>query len=207
MSLDKGQEEFSNDDVSIMLRFLHPDDRWPRLLVQTSEIESAYRDWLNTDCVHVARELRSKSIKGGATQIVRVCVRCGLQFGGPVSKKSVPNPDAIPELGGLNDRDFYDQRLAVWRAKQLEFYQKQAVEGERDYAQYLQSPEWKAKRQLVLQRSGGKCEGCWSADATQVHHLTYEHIYNEFLWELVAICNECHRRAHPEKHSHDEFDD
>jgi 5-methylcytosine-specific restriction endonuclease McrA len=29
-----------------------------------------------------------------------------------------------------------------------------------------------------------------------VHHLTYQNAGNEFLWELVAICRECHARYH-----------
>jgi 5-methylcytosine-specific restriction endonuclease McrA len=32
--------------------------------------------------------------------------------------------------------------------------------------------------------------------ATQVHHTTYKHVGNEFLWELRAICDECHDRFH-----------
>ena len=207
MSIHEGNEEFSEHEESIMLRFLHPDDDWPRVLARTPEIEAEYRIWLHTDCTHPESGLRSKVIKGGSVQFVRVCLTCGLQYGGPISKKSVPDPTAIADLGGLNDKSFYDRRLAIWRAKQLSFYEKQAVTGERDYSEYLRSPEWKAKRARVLQRAAGQCEGCLSAKATQVHHLSYIHIYDEFLWELVAICDDCHRRAHPEKQMPSDTDD
>jgi 5-methylcytosine-specific restriction endonuclease McrA len=51
-------------------------------------------------------------------------------------------------------------------------------------------------RNRVIKRDGGLCRGCSEAPATQVHHLTYEHIGNEFDWELVAICRRCHQRYH-----------
>jgi len=35
-----------------------------------------------------------------------------------------------------------------------------------------------------------------SEPATEVHHLTYQHVGHEFLFELVAICRECHTRWH-----------
>jgi 5-methylcytosine-specific restriction endonuclease McrA len=64
------------------------------------------------------------------------------------------------------------------------------------YARYLRSDHWQDIRRRVLQRANGFCEGCWQRRATQVHHLTYEHIGAEFLWELVAICAACHARVH-----------
>jgi 5-methylcytosine-specific restriction endonuclease McrA len=70
---------------------------------------------------------------------------------------------------------------AAWRAR---------------YDAYMQSPEWAAKRRLVLQRARYKCEGCARRKASQAHHLTYEHLGNEFLWELKAVCRRCHARFH-----------
>jgi hypothetical protein len=64
------------------------------------------------------------------------------------------------------------------------------------YAAYLASEEWAARRDKVMQRAGGFCEGCRAQPATEVHHLTYEHVTQEFLFELVAICGDCHARFH-----------
>jgi 5-methylcytosine-specific restriction endonuclease McrA len=66
------------------------------------------------------------------------------------------------------------------------------------YEDYLASPEWAAKRELVLQREGYVCQGCGVARATQAHHVTYAHLRHEFLWELLAVCKECHTRYHAE---------
>jgi 5-methylcytosine-specific restriction endonuclease McrA len=74
------------------------------------------------------------------------------------------------------------------------------------YRQHLESPEWKAKRELVLKRCGGVCEGCGSASASEVHHVTYKHLGNEFLFELLGLCSACHDRLHADKDDEAAFD-
>jgi 5-methylcytosine-specific restriction endonuclease McrA len=64
------------------------------------------------------------------------------------------------------------------------------------YKAYLQSREWRERRRLVLNRARGLCERCRRAQATQVHHLTYDHVGKEFLRELIAVCRNCHKRYH-----------
>jgi hypothetical protein len=65
-----------------------------------------------------------------------------------------------------------------------------------DYNCYLKSPAWRERSQAVLRRAGGTCEGCLKRRAVQVHHLSYAHVCDEFLWELRAVCLECHERWH-----------
>jgi hypothetical protein len=64
------------------------------------------------------------------------------------------------------------------------------------YADYLKSQQWADKRDRVLRRASYHCEGCAQRPAVDVHHLTYEHVTQEFLFELVALCRECHERIH-----------
>lgn len=52
------------------------------------------------------------------------------------------------------------------------------------------------KRRKIIDRCNGRCEGCGEAPVAQVHHLTYEHVGDEFLFELVGLCNRCHDRMH-----------
>jgi hypothetical protein len=86
-----------------------------------------------------------------------------------------------------------------WRQAE-ERRSKERADQSRDwwaqYNAYLRSPEWKEKRGHVMRRSGGMCEGCGARRATQVHHLSYEHVCEEFLWELRAVCDVCHDRIH-----------
>jgi len=73
------------------------------------------------------------------------------------------------------------------------------------YDQYLQSPTWREKRRMVLRRARGLCEGCGVRPPVQVHHRCYpqgvwpgsaEWIRAEKLFELVALCTECHDDLH-----------
>lgn len=64
------------------------------------------------------------------------------------------------------------------------------------YRNYLLTPAWRFKRRLVLARCNGKCEGCAGRPATEVHHLTYDHVGDELLYELVGLCENCHKKAH-----------
>jgi hypothetical protein len=64
------------------------------------------------------------------------------------------------------------------------------------YDGYLQTQEWRTRRALVLRRAQNICEGCGERQATQAHHLTYARVGHEMLFDLVAICDNCHARLH-----------
>lgn len=122
------------------------------------------------------------------------CLTCGDSMRQPVSHVTVRlrfGPNEPPDFDEAA-RDTYTRNRLAALAQEREV-------GRAEYAQYLSSPEWRAKRQLVLKRCGGTCEGCMSAAVDQVHHLTYKHIYRELLFELVGLCDECHRVAHDEE--------
>src|SRR5690606_26359580 len=71
------------------------------------------------------------------------------------------------------------------------------VEQARDeYNRYMRTDEWRAKREKVLTRANGTCEGCGERVATEVHHLTYERLGAEMLFDLVAVCSDCHMTIH-----------
>jgi len=65
-----------------------------------------------------------------------------------------------------------------------------------DYNTYLNSDRWKIKRAAVLDRDKYICQGCLQNKATQVHHLSYKRVFNEPLFDLVAICDDCHELCH-----------
>lgn len=64
------------------------------------------------------------------------------------------------------------------------------------YTTHLQSEKWARTRRLVLLRANHRCEKCGEATARQVHHLTYEHLGDEPLEDLVAVCIPCHQAIH-----------
>lgn len=64
-----------------------------------------------------------------------------------------------------------------------------------EYQRYLKSPKWRSKCRAVMERDKYRCRFC-GQPAVQVHHLTYVRIFNEALYDLVAICKDCHELLH-----------
>jgi hypothetical protein len=91
----------------------------------------------------------------------------------------------------------------VWAAVDLERETAQPappnVTDDPAYVAYLKSPEWLIKRAQIMHRASGHCERCGPGGAppAEVHHLTYERVYDERPGDLIALCAPCHRRAHP----------
>lgn len=97
-----------------------------------------------------------------------------------------------------------ERRSKEWKEKRAELERQRLENNARWwdwYTQYLKTPEWSQRRSKVIERAKGICEGCLSARATQVHHVSYEHVGDELLWELRAICDACHERCHKERES------
>jgi len=65
---------------------------------------------------------------------------------------------------------------------------------EENYHAYLKSEEWKEKRRAVIQRAEGCCENCGSyiGNRGEVHHNTYERLFEEESDDLTYVCADCH---------------
>ena len=87
------------------------------------------------------------------------------------------------------------------------------------YYGYIHSEKWRKKRNLVYERAlrnagstnpFGICEKCSlepDTDCLQVHHLTYERLYNERLEDLILLCDSCHRAEHQKQNLNEEVKD
>jgi len=80
------------------------------------------------------------------------------------------------------------------------------------YRKYLRSPEWKEKRQEVLNHYGNKCFICgtkagsskgidiWGNNyfcVLEVHHMTYQTLGEEEMRDLIPLCKQkCHFLVH-----------
>ena len=62
------------------------------------------------------------------------------------------------------------------------------------YNQYLASPEWNSKKIRVRARDYGRCQLCRSDSFLEVHHLTYNRVGDEALFDLVTLCRHCHEQ-------------
>jgi hypothetical protein len=149
-------------------------------------------------CLHARTEVRRRVNADGRVSYWPQCLRCGRFPKGQVSKTTLADPAAVLDA----DDTLYEAYQAAINQKHVRLQKRERAERRRWYDRYLNSPAWRAKRKAVMERAQGRCEGCRSRPAVHVHHLTYVHVGHEFLWELVAVCDECHQRCHPDKQEH-----
>jgi len=155
------------------------------------------KEAFHCECKNTVERYKVDSL--GRKHYRRMCVSCGRLATAAFSVKDRDPRDVerIPE--------YDDTRFLQYQAAQRQYYEKQLGLKDREiakekeihkekYYEYLRSPEWRAKREKVLQRDKFICQGCLNAEATEVHHLTYDHVFNEFLFELTSLCRECHER-------------
>jgi hypothetical protein len=64
------------------------------------------------------------------------------------------------------------------------------------YREYLESPEWKARRLMALQGAFFRCQICNRDSRLNVHHRTYERRGVEHPADLVVLCEDCHGLYH-----------
>jgi 5-methylcytosine-specific restriction endonuclease McrA len=130
---------------------------------------------------------------------VHQCLSCG-STAGPQIKYGAAVEEAFGDPIPPFDEDFERRTRERWVAHNTKTFHEQREAESREwwarYTAYLATPQWEARRRLVLQRAAGICEGCRIRAAVQVHHLTYSHVGNELLFQLVALCTACHEKAH-----------
>lgn len=144
-------------------------------------------------CKHGNSEIRYRLQSNGVRIYKRQCLQCGGQIGNAIKYADAPVDAALWD-DALQDRSY-----ALYRQRSLARFDQIRQERSEQYQLYLQSTDWAAKRELVLLRDNFTCKavlpGC-ERTATQAHHLTYQHIFNEPLFDLVAVCRHCHRSLH-----------
>ena len=149
-------------------------------------------------CSHEKTKVRLRTQRDGQRIPWEQCLRCGKGMR-PVAKKDAP-PDIEHLLWDEELPVLFDEaERAEWEAglivRDIANDEKRA-EWHDWYYEYLQSPKWKAIRAKTMDRTDGICEGCHERPATEVHHLSYEFVGDEMLWDLVAVCSPCHRKVH-----------
>lgn len=128
-----------------------------------------------------------------------VCRECG----GPIHVFS--RQDAIGHIKGRfsrcrvcreRDRSFdrarwdEEHREAELRRKQLQSM---------PYREYLQTDEWKGKREQALRRARYCCQLCSAGGQLHVHHRTYIRRGAEPYSDLIVLCRECHEVFHQKR--------
>ncbi len=153
-------------------------------------------------CKHEKTEKRRRANCNGVKVAVKQCLECGKSLGA-IPKNTVPYfelapmfDDALRVAGEKVREQYWLERSAAARAAiELQQHQKNA-DWNRRYQAHLLSEKWRRLRVKVFARSKGMCEGCADRHAEQVHHLTYDRMGNEMLFDLAAVCRHCHEEIH-----------
>jgi len=177
------------------------------LIKEQIKVEAEFAKEHNCKCENT--ELRKRTIKNGAIQYVFQCLNCG-----SAESKAIKKSDAellngsdifIPFDDDLvinykekykSGRDEISKKYDVLITKAKELNEQKNDEFFITYNKYLKSEEWAEKREKVLKRANYICEGCLKNKATIAHHTTYKHVFNELMFELIAVCNSCHSFIH-----------
>jgi hypothetical protein len=68
-----------------------------------------------------------------------------------------------------------------------------------DYSNYLQSQQWHRKKENRKALDQNQCRLCFATTQLQVHHVTYEKLFNEPMSHLLTVCKSCHEVIHGHK--------
>jgi len=156
-------------------------------------------------CNHGNQRLVFRVFSNGVKHYGKQCQECGRIES--VKKDSIHHRERaiLPEFDeSIRDAHYekqnqenklkWEQNRAVWQAERDE----KNTKWWRAYQEHLRSAAWRDKRQRVLERDKYMCQACLKRKATIAHHLTYKHVLNEPLFDLVAVCQTCHDALHQE---------
>lgn len=142
--------------------------------------------------------------KNGAWVQRSACKNCKTLIGG--AKKKTDDFNKLPKLSQKQflhieslKKESYDKMQVHLKKLSEVFRETQTEEWWAEYNAYLKTDVWQYKRQQVLEREGYQCQGCRISKAVHVHHTTYKNLGDELLFQLVALCKDCHSKLHPEK--------
>jgi hypothetical protein len=152
------------------------------------------------DCTHERKVFcKWRFEKGGEANYHKACqcLDCGQRVKSPTGgiwwpKDYGENVKELPDFDLVLLAKFTDAKMEMQRKE----YKNERLQKHEQYEDYLESDEWKHRRELVIERAGGVCESCLERRATQVHHVNYHSLYCEVLWDLRAVCKECHKKIH-----------
>ena len=138
----------------------------------------------------------------GVSNVVPICLGCGNKGQGKdIRRLEWDNDwplleDALSTKTLMSKASAAKDKIANIRKNILVSVQKQKKEDWWGwYNEYLKSEKWADKRKKILKRDP-LCQACLESKSQQVHHLTYDHAGDEFMFELMGVCIPCHKKIH-----------
>jgi hypothetical protein len=149
------------------------------------------------ECKNHKLEFVRRYKSNGNKMLTKQCLSCGESLGGQHKLNLVDNYEKLPMFSEELLDNFYKTKYIVSQEnRRKEFIEQKEKWFEEVYTPYLKSNKWKIKREAVLLRDKYLCQACLRNKANQVHHLTYNNVLDEPLFELISICEPCHIKLH-----------
>ena len=104
------------------------------------------------------------------------------------SSSGVTNNKRTPSNVALEDSDGYIEYIAS-------IHSNMYMSAE-DKITYLASTKWKQLKSLRALLANSKCEYCDATNNLELHHITYAHLGNENIKDVVLLCSVCHNTLH-----------
>lgn len=188
-----------------MTRVVDPETNKEVIVWPTKAYSEDLQRYSRDVCAHSTTTMVMRTVRGGAKQYVGQCLTCGQQLGSAHSQKDITRepPPWDDELSLTYERA-RKRELENINLKHLAIQKRKSGRFSQRYADHLKSEKWLKARVKIFRRANNICEACLEAPAREVHHLTYENLCNEFMYELVAVCRPCHERiTEASRHSSD----
>lgn len=156
-------------------------------------------------CNHENFKITKHFDKLGRTIFIPQCMFCGRRCKQQVSKQCATGNEPLFNVEAEKKSHELSNDLSCKRSHYLaergirhRDAQEKAQKTKRreTYEAYLKTQEWSDKRQRVLVRDNFLCQGCLINRATQVHHTTYSHLGKELFFQLISLCDDCHKNIH-----------
>jgi hypothetical protein len=159
---------------------------------------------LEFSCKHSRFELTKWRTSNNVIVFRNQCLDCGRIANQKGAKKYSKgneywfNKNAEEFSRDINTKTY--SKISEYIDKKINDYElKRKEQKDLDYKKYLQTPEWKAKRERVLIRDNYLCQGCLQNRAVDVHHMSYANFGDELFFQLISLCKECHEKVHKDK--------
>jgi len=146
---------------------------------------------MNEICSKHEPQFVKSIIEGGRTQLRKQCFICGEVEDKIYKFSECSDIYNLPIL----DKDLREKFYTIQSKERRLEYEIQKEKRKQEYANYLQSYEWKRKHKYIMEKYGYRCVLCFKP-AVNVHHLTYNRVYFEDERDLIALCKNCHEFVH-----------
>lgn len=157
-------------------------------------------DYLNTCCKNPDLIIRQFHSNNSTTTLYYQCKNCS----GSDRTKKLSQKKYSKDIDSEFDYDGFENWKLERENEKKKIYNLIIKESnylnsnKYKYYKYLESNEWKAIRNDRMKMDNYLCQECRNAKADEVHHITYNRIFEEILEDLISVCKPCHKKLHGE---------